>query len=125
VLRRGDGHLLSGASGDRSGRSGLRVAVGPAWVIVCLLAALTTGCVPVEENEMPEPQRPIEEVQAEYGPRWMELPGVVGHGLALCQDAPCIRVFLSEGTLEARDSIPEEVEGYPVEVVVTGAFEPR
>jgi hypothetical protein len=94
-------------------------------VIVFLLAVLTTGCVPAEEDEMTELQRPIEEVQAEYGPRWMELPGVVGHGLALCEEAPCIRVFVSEEIQEARDSIPEQVEGYPVEVVVTGAFEPR
>jgi hypothetical protein len=69
---------------------------------------------------------PIEEVQERYTPTWMELPRVVGTGIALCDDEePCIRVFLSSASPEAEEAIPKEVEGYRVEVVVTGIFRPR
>lgn len=79
------------------------------------------------------PTRPIEEVQEAHTPAWMELPGVVGTGIGLCDREegadpprePCIRVFLSRASPEAEEAIPERVEGYRVELVVTGPFTPR
>lgn len=70
--------------------------------------------------------RSIEEVQEAHTPEWMELPGVVGTGIGLCEDEePCIRVFLQAPSPEAEAAIPERVEGYRVELVVTGPFRPR
>lgn len=67
----------------------------------------------------------IEEVQEAYTERWMRLPGVVGTGIGLCEGEPCIRVFLSRPSPEARDAIPSRVEGYAVDLEVTGEVEPR
>lgn len=93
-----------------------------------LALALVAGCGLVR-NDTPEeeqvPERSIEEVQEAHTPGWMELPGVVGTGIGLCDDEPCIRVFLSEPSPEVEEAIPEEVEGYRVELVVTGPFRPR
>jgi len=112
----------------------------PPSPVIFLLPALAlagmAGCGLVR-NDTPEeeqvPQRSIEEVQEAYTPGWMELDGVVGTGIGLCETEegadlpgePCIRVFLSEPSPEAEDAIPDEVEGYRVELVVTGPFRPR
>lgn len=72
---------------------------------------------------MPRPT--IEEVQEAYTEEWMALPGVVGLGIGLCEDERCIRVFLSQASSEAEEVIPQSVEGYRVQLEVTGGFGPR
>ena len=67
----------------------------------------------------------IEEVQERYTPEWMALADVVGTGIGSCEGEPCIRVFLARPSPEAEESIPPEVEGYRVELEVTGEFRPR
>jgi hypothetical protein len=113
-----------------------RVRAVEAELVLVLLAAALTACglnraeVP-EEEDVPEPT--IEEVQERHTPEWMELPGVVGTGIGLCDRKegadpprePCIRVFLSEPSPQAEEAIPDRVEGYRVELVVTGPFRPR
>ncbi len=67
----------------------------------------------------------IEEVQERYTTEWMALAGVVGTGIGACDGEPCIRVFLARPSPEAEERIPPEVEGYRVELEVTGEFRPR
>ncbi len=64
--------------------------------------------------------RAIEEVLAERTPEWMEVPGVVGTGIGLCEGEPCIVVYVSERTPEVGERIPAEVEGYRVRIEETG-----
>ena len=69
--------------------------------------------------------RTIEEVLETHTPAWMTLDGVVGTGIAMCDGEPCIRVLLS-GSAPASDlAIPARVEGYPVELVISGRVTPR
>lgn len=103
-----------------------RRRVGHAGSLV-LLSLLPVACGlnrsgPAEEDV---PRPPIEEVQERHTPTWMKIPWVVGTGIGLCDEEPCIRVFLAARSPEAEKAIPEEVEGYPVEVVVTGSFQPH
>lgn len=100
------------------------------WIRSCTLAGgiLLASCGLLRndaEETMNEGPATIEEVQERYTPEWMALPRVVGTGIGLCDDEPCIRVFLSARSPEAEKAIPEKVEGYRVEVVVTGPFRPR
>lgn len=67
----------------------------------------------------------IEEVQERHTADWVRLPGVVGTGIGRCEGEPCIKVFATRMTEEIRHEIPDEVEGYPVRVEVTGPFRPR
>ncbi|MGH7556702.1 MAG: hypothetical protein ACREMD_02760, partial [Gemmatimonadota bacterium] len=84
-----------------------------------------SGGVGESMDTEPEPERSIEEVLDEHTPAWMEVPGVVGTGIGLCDGRRCIRVFVAERTLEVEREIPTEIEGYRVDVVVTGEFEAR
>ena len=52
----------------------------------------------------------------------MAIPGVVGTVQGLCDEEPCIRVFVVESSAELLSRIPPDIEGYPVEVQETGEF---
>ncbi len=69
-------------------------------------------------------KKPIEQVLKEHTESLMALPGVVGTGQGLCSGEPCIRVFVVEATEELLKQIPEEIEGYTVDVEETGVIRP-
>lgn len=71
------------------------------------------------------PERTIQEVQDAHTLEWMAIPGVVGTGIGLCDEDPCIKVFVARRTEEIEERIPEEVEGYPVRIEVSGEFRAR
>ncbi len=64
----------------------------------------------------------IQEVQEAHTPAWMSIPGVVGTGIGQCDGEPCIKVFVAQRTTEVDRQIPDQIEGYPVSVEVTGPF---
>jgi hypothetical protein len=106
--------------------AGPRRRFGNLTLTIPLFLAAGCGLLRSDDEERMNDDPPtIEEVQERHTPDWMELPGVVGTGIGLCDDEPCIRIFLSAPSPEAEKAIPERVEGYRVEVVVTGAFRPR
>ena len=65
----------------------------------------------------------IEDELAEHTDAWMEIEGVEGTGIGLCDDAPCIKVFVSRPPDEFEDVLPESVHGHPVRLEPTGRFE--
>ena len=68
---------------------------------------------------------PIEEVLNTHTDSLMAVRGVVGVGQARCDDAPCIRIYASEMTSEIENEVPDSIEGYAVDVEVTGTIGPR
>jgi hypothetical protein len=64
--------------------------------------------------------RPIEEVLQEHTPRLMAIAGVVGTAVGSHEGAPCILVMTSGDSPALREKIPDEIEGHPVRVLVTG-----
>ena len=98
---------------------------------LALLAAVVASSTAQRCHEPPPTEetvpdlRPIEEVLASVTPAWMEVPGVVGTGHGLCDGSPCIVVYASARTPEIEARIPDEVEGHPVRVEITGRIEPR
>ncbi len=82
------------------------------------------GCLAIssgfsgEEKEMSV--KTIEEVLKEHTEELMSIPGVVGIGQGLCNNKPCIKVFVIEKTPELEQEIPSSLEGYPVMIVETG-----
>ncbi|MGH7494040.1 MAG: hypothetical protein ACREOO_16815 [bacterium] len=68
------------------------------------------------------PARAIEIVLQEHTEELMAMPGVVGTAQGLCDDKPCIKVFVVDLTPELERKIPKQLEGHPVNIEVTGEF---
>lgn len=67
----------------------------------------------------------IDAVLAAHNDSLMSVPGVVGTAVGRCSGAPCIRVLVTRTSDELRRRIPRELEGYRVQVDVTGPVVPR
>jgi hypothetical protein len=67
----------------------------------------------------------IEEVLREQTPRLMAVRGVTGTGLGECDGAPCIVVFVVRHSPELLEEIPDTLDGYPVDVRVSGRVRAR
>jgi len=63
--------------------------------------------------------------QEELTPTLMALPGVVGTAVGLCDDVPCIKVYLAQDDEELLAQIPDIYRGFKVDVEVSGEFEAR
>lgn len=69
--------------------------------------------------------RSIQQVLAAHTDSLMALPGVVGTAIGRCDTMLCIRVFFRDSSAVARQAIPDTLEGFPVQVEVTGEFRQR
>lgn len=63
--------------------------------------------------------------QEELTPTLMALPGVVGTAVALCDDVPCIKVYLAQEDEELLAQIPDTYRGFKVDIEISGEFEAR
>lgn len=70
-------------------------------------------------------QRTIEQVLDANTEAWMKIPGVVGTGIGESGGKPCIKILASKMTEEIKTRIPKTVEGYAIEIDVTGEFQAR
>ncbi len=68
----------------------------------------------------PMPAKAIDEVLKEHAKAIMSILGVVGVGQSLCDDKPCIKVYVIKETPELNQKIPRILEGYPVMIEETG-----
>ncbi|MGD0623909.1 MAG: hypothetical protein ABSB32_04220 [Thermodesulfobacteriota bacterium] len=66
------------------------------------------------------PGKAIDEVLKEHSRAIMSTPGVVGTAQGLCDDKPCIKVYVIQETPELDQKIPRILEGYPVMIEETG-----
>jgi len=62
----------------------------------------------------------IEQVVNKHTDELMSIPGVVGVGQGLCDNKPCIKVYIIENSLETDTKIPSSLDGYKVSTEVTG-----
>jgi hypothetical protein len=69
-------------------------------------------------------RKKIEEVRSAWEKRFMDIPGVMGVGVALTKDRSqvCIKVYVSREDSKQTEQIPKEIEGYPVEVEIRKPF---
>ena len=66
------------------------------------------------------PAKAIDEVLKEHTESIMSIPGVVGTAQGLCDNKPCIKVYVTQETPELEQKIPQMLEGYPVMIEETG-----
>ena len=81
-------------------------------ILVCLILAIGGTILSASMT--------IEEALKKHTEELLAIPGVVGIGQGLCDGVPCIKVLVIERTPEIEQRIPDTVEGYRVEVEVTG-----
>jgi hypothetical protein len=62
----------------------------------------------------------IEEVLKKHTGELMSVPGVVGTAQGICDNKPCIKVYVVKKTPELNKKIPDIIEGYPVVIEETG-----
>ena len=69
-------------------------------------------------------EKTIQEVKEGAEKGLMALPGVTGVGIGLSKDRreTCIKVFVNQQVSASETRIPNQIEGYRVEVVVRGSF---
>jgi hypothetical protein len=71
--------------------------------------------------EKPTTPRGIKTVMDAHAAELMSIPGVTGVAVGLDREkTPCILVLVVRVTKEIRKRIPKEIEGHPVEMMVTG-----
>ncbi len=82
---------------------------------------LLTGSNPVSTLRM-RPSPDVHESKAAHTPALMKVPGVVGVAVGESEGTPCIRVFVDAMTDDICARVPPQLDGHPVEVIVTGPF---
>ena len=103
-------------------------------IIVCFIGLTVIGNVvlacanEVEEDragEMPMSTEAAGKALKTHTDELMSLPGVVGTGQGLCDNQPCIRVFVIKNSPHLEERIKKILEGYPVVIQETGRFRTR
>ena len=97
---------------------GFVAAVGVLWFLNA-----TTACsqqVADLTQKKPMPEKTIESVLKEHTDSLMSLPGVVGTAQGECEGKPCVKVYVVKKTSDLVKQIPVTLEGYAVEIQVTG-----
>ena len=80
------------------------------------------GAQAAQEADTP---KTIEAVLAAHNDSLMAVPGVVATAIGRCNDAPCIRILVSRVTDDVQRRVPRQLEGFPVQVDVSGPIVPR
>ena len=120
---------------QRRGQSRFRAVTAVTAVAALTLAVVGamlagTGGVAADNGPGPQPSPPVREqaeihrVKERHAPQLLTIPGVVGVGVGACGGEPCIKVLLETDRPEVRQQIPTALEGFKVEIEVTGPILP-
>ncbi len=88
--------------------------------LLCLSCSNKTNNTQQGESVMSE--KSIEFVLKEHTDKLMAIPGVVGTAQGLYKDKPCIKVYVTKKTEEIKRKIPKTIDGFYVDIEVTGEF---
>ncbi len=80
------------------------------------------GAQAVQEADTP---KTIEAVLAAHNDSLMAVPGVLATAIGRCKGAPCIRILVNRVTDDVQRRIPSQIDGFPVQVDVSGPIVPR
>jgi hypothetical protein len=91
--------------------------------LIVFLMVFGVGVILAVRSNLMTSSDDIETVQEQYESQLMSLPGVVGVGIGDCNGKPCLKVFVEEKTPQLEGQIPTQLEGFEVDIEVTGPFE--
>jgi len=102
----------------------IKIPVAVVSVSLIILFVFSISCASekfdIRAERNPMPAKAIEKVLKEHTEELMSIPDVVGTGQSLCDDKPCIKVYVIQETPELNQKIPRILEGYPVMIEETG-----
>lgn len=94
-------------------------------VVLIILLVASAACGPSEPSgggARKSDMLPITDVLARHRDSLMAIPGVVGVGRGEKNGAPTIYLMVERMTDNLRRALPDSIEGYPVDVHVTGVI---
>jgi hypothetical protein len=103
-------------------------------IIVCFIGLTVLGSAvvacanDVEEDRAGETQMSSKDIGLalkEHTQELMSLSGVVGTGQGLCDNQPCIKVFVTEQSPDLEEKVNTILKGYPFVIQETGRFRTR
>jgi len=74
------------------------------------------------DNENATSSESVNQVIKSHAGELMSIPGVIGIAQGLCNNKPCIKVFVDKRMPESEQTIPEIIEGFKVDIVQSGVF---
>ncbi len=90
--------------------------------IVLGMSAISCTNIPNDQGRHTTAARTIEQVLKDHTKELMSLPGVVGTARGLCDQKPCIKVYVLKKTHDLSQKISDIIQGYPVMIEETGRF---
>jgi hypothetical protein len=88
------------------------------FTLALIIFGVGYGCFMTSSND-------IAAIKERHESWLMSLPGVVGVGIGNCEEKPCIKVYVKEKTPELERQVPKQLEGFEVNVEMTGPIEIR
>ena len=78
------------------------------------------------QDKSATPRRDINDVLRAHDKDLLAITGVVGVYVAVLDDGktPCLKVMLAQKSADTERAIPKSLEGYPVEIEITGEIKP-
>lgn len=96
-----------------------------AMIVATLGCAVILGACGGGDGETAAPSRDIIEVMDDHADELVAIDGVSAVGVSrLPTGRRCVRIYVIEFTDELRALLPTELEGHPVDIVVSGDFVP-
>jgi hypothetical protein len=106
--------------------SSTRPRVSPRTITLIIIAINVMTCTATNIGDFQGEDMPtaktIEEVLKENSKELLSVPGVVGTAQGLCDNRPCIKVYVTRKTPALKKKIPDILKGYPVMIEETGEF---
>ena len=94
-------------------------------IIIIIFYFCTAALVFAQQDTTSMKRRPLETVFKEHQQEFMSIPGVQGFYEGMRESGePCIVVMVDVLTDDITRTIPDSLEGYPVEIEVTGEIKP-
>ncbi|MFS0517244.1 hypothetical protein ACEYW6_21355 [Nostoc sp. UIC 10607] len=104
--------------------------LGLIFITIALVSLLFLPLFTVNQEKQPlfllnsvSISQTIEQIKEQYESDLLSIDGVVGVGISECEDKPCIKVYLENESPNLKKQIPKQLDGFKVDIQVTGAIQ--
>lgn len=95
------------------------------FVVTVVIVSCSSYGSNIREKEFSAvPGKTIEQVLKDNTSKWLDIRGVEGTAIGLCDGQPCIKIFTSIQPEKIQTKIPMAIEGYRVVLEHTGSIRP-